>query len=278
MSSSKNFKLVKEDSQLNNPRRTIAVVLEYEGTRYKGSQSQPNSPTIQGTLDEALRKLTGESIKTIAAGRTDTGVHAKGQVVSFVTSTAVKAEAFMSALNHLLPGDIQVISAQEMPSGFDARRSASSRVYEYQVWNAPNLSAFQSAFVYYMPQRLDVQRMDAAAKAFVGKHDFKAFSGSLFGNEIKTTVRTIKQFSVRKIGHRVVFTVEANAFLPHQVRRMVGALLTVGFGKKTGQDIEDTLKSGTLGLAQRSAPPNGLYLVKVKYNGFKLKNKISVRK
>lgn len=274
MSSSKNFKSVKEDSQLNNPRRKIALVLEYEGTRYKGSQSQPNRPTIQGTLDAALRKLTGESIKTTAAGRTDTGVHARGQVVSFETSAAVTAEAFMSTLNHLLPGDIRVVSAQAVPKSFDARRSASRRVYEYQVWNAPHLSAFQSAFVYHVPKPLDVQAMNDAASALIGNHDFKPFSGSLYGNESKTTTRTITRFSVRKTGQRVVFTIEGNAFLPHQVRRMVGELLAVGSGKKTKRDIENTLKTGSLGSAQSIVPPNGLYLAKVKYNGFKLKEKV----
>lgn len=276
MSSSKNFKSVKEDSQLNNPGRKIALVVEYEGTRYKGSQSQPNRPTIQGTLDEALKKLTGESIKTIAAGRTDTGVHARGQVVSFGTSATITPEAFRSAVNHLLPGDIRVVSAHEMPAVFDARRSASSRVYEYEVWNAPDMSAFQNAFAYHVPRQLDVQAMTDAADAFVGKHDFKPFSGSLYGSESRTTTRTITMFSVRKVGQRIVFTVEANAFLPHQVRRMVGALLEVGSGRKTKRDIEDTLKNGRLGSAQRIVPPNGLYLSKVKYNGFKLKRK-SVR-
>lgn len=249
------------------------MVLEYEGTRYKGSQSQPNRPTILGNLDAALNKLTGEKIRTIAAGRTDAGVHAKGQVVSFETSADIHAEAFESALNHLLPDDIRVISAQEAPHAFDARRSASRRVYEYAVWNAPRASAFQSAFVYHVPKPLDIEAMNTAAAAFIGKHDFRAFSGSLDTSE-RTTIRTITRFSVRKSGHRVLFSVEANAFLPHQVRRMVGMLLSVGSGKKTKRDIETLLKTGRLGSAQRTVPPNGLYLAKVKYNGFKIREKV----
>ena len=249
------------------------MLLEYEGTRYKGSQSQPNRPTIQGSLNDALKKLTGESIKTIAAGRTDTGVHAKGQVVSFETSDGIHPESFASALNHLLPDDIRVISAQEAPPGFDARHSASRRVYEYAVWNAPHASAFQSAFVYHVPKPLDIEAMIDAAAALVGKHDFKAFSGSLYKDE-RTTVRTITRFSVKKVGRLVIFTVEANAFLPHQVRRMVGALLAIGYGNKTRRDIENLLKTGSLGSAQRSVPPNGLYLAKVKYNGFKIREKV----
>lgn len=273
MSSPKNLKRVKEDSQLNTARRKIAIVLEYEGTRYKGSQSQPNRPTIQGSLNDALKKLTGESIKTISAGRTDTGVHAKGQVLSFETSTAIQPESFTSALNHLLPDDIRVITAQEMPPSFDARHSASRRVYEYVVWNTPQASAFRSAFVYHVPRPLDIEAMTNAADALVGKHDFKAFSGSLDKHE-RTTVRTINAFNVKRVGHRVIFTVEANAFLPHQVRRMVGELLAVGSGNKTLGNIENLLRTGRLGSAQRSVPPSGLYLAKVKYNGFKIREKV----
>ncbi len=272
MSSPKNFKNVKEDSQLNTTRRKIALVLEYEGSRYKGSQSQPNRPTILGNLDSALEKLTGESIKTIAAGRTDTGVHAKGQVASFETSAEIMQESLMSALNHLLPGDIRVIAAQVVPASFDARRSASRRVYEYVISNTPQVSAFQNAFVYHVPRPLDIEAMKIAARALIGKHDFKAFSGSLVKGQ--TTVRTVINFSVRKIGHNLIFRVEANAFLPHQVRRMVAALLDVGSGKKTRHDIENLLKTGRLGSAQRSVPPNGLYLAKVKYDGFKIREKV----
>lgn len=273
MSLSKNLKNVKEDPQLNNPRRKIALVLEYEGTRYNGSQSQPNKPTIQGTLEEALRRLTGDRVKTTAAGRTDAGVHARGQVVSFSTCSMLKADAFVRDLNHLLPGDIRVVSAKEVPPNFDARRSASSRTYVYEVWNAEAISAFQNAFVYHVPKPLDVDAMNAAASSFVGKHDFKAFCGSLQGNDGKSTTRTIKSFIVEKVGRKVIFTVEADAFLRRQVRRMVGALLSVGAGKKTRRDIERILKTGRLGSAQKAAPATGLYLVKVKYNGFKLQKR-----
>ena len=247
-------------------KRRLALVLEYDGSRYGGSQYQKNAPSIQGELEAALNKLTGEDLRTAFAGRTDAGVHACGQVASFVTASRLESEVFVRGLNHWLPDDIAVQRALEVPPDFDARRRARSREYRYLVLNSAAPSPLLRAFTWQVAERLDVEAMREAASHLVGRHDFAAFAGPVAGS----TVRSVRRCELKSLGRLLALHMEADAFLPHQVRRTVGALVQVGLGRQSAADLGALLREPRAGTAGPTAPPQGLCLMRVNYPGLDL--------
>jgi len=246
--------------------RRLALVLEYDGRRYGGSQYQKNAPSIQGELEAALNKLTGENLRTAFAGRTDAGVHARGQVASFVTGSRHEPETFVRGLNYWLPADIAVQRALEVRLDFDVRRRARSREYRYLVLNSPLPSPLLQAFAWQVAEQLDAEAMREAASSLVGRHDFAAFAGPVAGS----TVRSLHRCGLDTQERLLFVHMEADAFLPHQVRRTVGALVQVGLGRQSAADLAALLREPQPGVAGPAAPPQGLCLMKVNYSGLDL--------
>jgi tRNA pseudouridine38-40 synthase len=242
----------------------LALVIEYDGTRYAGSQYQSALPTIQSELEDAILALTAEKVRISLAGRTDAGVHAHGQVVSFNTSSALPVYTFITGLNHYLPTDIAVKSASVVDAAFDPRRSASRREYEYRILNSATRSAIWHGRAYLVPGALDAEAMDQAAQLMVGEHDFASFVTSP-EDESKSTVRSMYEAKVTREGDMVLVKLVASAFLQHQVRNTVGALVRVGQGKMTQQEFQDIINVREFGLAGPTVPACGLYLKKVYY-------------
>ncbi|HXH22723.1 MAG TPA: tRNA pseudouridine(38-40) synthase TruA [Dehalococcoidia bacterium] len=243
--------------------RRIALLLEYEGTRYAGSQFQANAATIQGELEAAIGKATGERARASFAGRTDSGVHALGQVAAFTTTSRLDPQTMRDALNAWLPRDIAVLAAADADLSFDPRRQALRRTYRYVIENRAVRPAIGRDLCWYVAKPLDIEAMQAAAPALVGEHDFAAFGGAL-EEPGASTVRRLEAFEVRREGSRVTIEVTANAFLPHQVRRMTGALVQVGLGRLTPEAYGALLVAAPSS-AGPAAPARGLYLVRVEY-------------
>lgn len=244
----------------------IALVVEYDGSRYHGSQIQNNALTIQGEIELALRKLTGETIRIKTASRTDAGVHAQGQVVTFSTETAIPAGTFVRALNHFLPGDIAVRSAHYVTDSFDARRHAVSRVYHYYMHTTTTRSPLRERLSWRINGPLNIEAMNRACRLLVGQHDFASFVSSYQTAREKTTVREIYKAEIIQDGDSIVLEIVARSFLPHQVRTTVGALVAVGRGELTVDDFQTVLEARTAGLAGPMAPAHGLCLVRVNYH------------
>ncbi len=252
--------------QQPDDRRRLALVLEYDGGRYGGSQYQKNAPSIQGELEAALNKLTGEKLRTAFAGRTDAGVHARGQVASFVTASGHEPEIFVRGLNHWLPDEIAVQRALEVPLDFQVRRRASSREYRYLVFTGPVRSPLLQGRAWHVAGRLDLPVMREAASLLVGRHDFRSFAGPAAGG----TVRSVRRCEIRDEQSLLAVYMEADAFLPHQVRRTVGMLVQVGLGRKSAAEVAALLSEPVAGAAGPTAAPQGLCLMKVNYPGLDL--------
>jgi tRNA pseudouridine38-40 synthase len=245
--------------------RTVILVLEYDGTNYHGSQYQANAPTIQGEMEKALQQLTGETTRIKAASRTDAGVHARGQVVSFRTNSVLPLQAFIDGLNHYLPRDIAVKEAFQSDGLIDVRRRAVSREYKYYILNRPTRSPLRQGLSYLVEEQLDAAAMDRACRALVGRHDFASFVASAGTAKARRTVRDIFKAEVTREGDMVILDMVANSFLPHQVRNTAGILIRVGLGKVTVDDFYGLVAAATPGLAGPMAPAGGLCLEKVNY-------------
>ena len=242
----------------------IVLIVEYDGTNYHGFQLQANQPTIQGEIEEALRKLTGERSRVIAASRTDAGVHARGQVVSFRTRSLLPPATFIKGLNHYLPKDIAVKGAHRVADSFNVRRDALSREYNYCILNSVTRSPLRQGFYYLVAGQLNIEAMNEASRALIGEHDLASFASEL-GVEIKSTVRTVYRAEIEKDGDLAIFNMVANSFLPHQVRNTVGALIRVGLGKMTVDDFHSIIKLRKPGLTGPTAPACGLCLMRINY-------------
>jgi len=242
----------------------LALVVEYSGGNYAGSQLQPGLPTIQSELEGALKQLTGKDIRISLAGRTDAGVHAYGQVASFNTASALSERAFVSGMNHFLPSDIAVKAAHRVGAAFDPRRHALKREYEYFILNSNTRSAIWSGRAHRVPGDINVAAMNQACQFLLGEHDFASFASNMDDAE-KTTVRHMYHASVRREGRMVIVKLVASAFLLHQVRNTVGALLKVGQGKMTQLEFQGIITLCQFGLAGPTAPVCGLYLNSVDY-------------
>lgn len=248
--------------------RRIALLLEYDGTAYGGSQLQRNAPSIQGELEAAIARLTGETVRTAFAGRTDAGVHATGQVAAFTTGARHDTATFVRGLNALLPPDIAVRAATQAPPGFDPRRQATARLYRYTIWNAPERSPLRRQCTWHVRTPLDEGAMAREAAALVGGHDVASFGAALRPG--RSTHRWITRAEVERRGPLVTLAIEATAFLPHQVRRTAGALVEIGSGRLPRGTFAAWLADPRTGAAGPAAPAHGLCLVRVTYGGLDL--------
>jgi len=242
----------------------IVLIMEYDGTHYHGFQWQANLLTIQGETEKALWKLIGERIRVMAASRTDAGVHAIGQVVSFRTKSPLSLSAFFNGLNYYLPRDIAVKAAHRVDDSFNVRRDAVSREYNYYILNSLTRSPIRNGFSCLVAAHLDIGAMNQACQALIGEHDFASFI-TCFGVGIKNAVRSVYRAEIEKNGELVVFTMAANSFLPHQVRNTVGALIKVGRGKMTVDEFYGMVEAKKPGLAGPTARACGLCLMGVNY-------------
>jgi tRNA pseudouridine38-40 synthase len=242
----------------------IVLILEYNGARYHGFQLQASQPTVQGEVEKAIRKLTGEKRRVMAASRTDAGVHARGQVASFKTGASLAPQTFTNGLNHYLPRDIAVRAAHRVSDSFNVRREATSREYIYYILNSQTRSPIWEGFAHLVPGQLDIEAMNQACHALIGKHDFTSFVTGA-GDSLKSAVKCVYRAEIARDGEMAIFNIAANSFIAHQVRNTVGALIGVGRGKMTAGDFTGIIKAKEPGLAGPMAPASGLYLTRVNY-------------
>ena len=242
----------------------VALIAEYDGTRYHGSQLQANAPTIQREIEEALWRLTGERTRVKMASRTDAGVHAEGQVVCFRTRSSLPLKTFIEGLNYYLPEDIAIKASLKVDDSFDARRSAINREYKYYIWNSLTRSPTRRGFSCRVAGELDIEAMNQACQCLIGGHDFASFVSRTLVRG-KSTERDVHIAEVEKSGNMIVFTMAANSFLPHQVRNTAGALIKVGLGKMTVAEFNDMVQAKSPGLAGPMAPACGLCLTQIYY-------------
>ncbi len=243
--------------------RNIRLDICYDGTRYRGWQRLNNSDnTIQGKLEQTLSRILGEEIEVSASGRTDAGTHAKMQTVSFRCISSMPCDEILLQLRRYLPEDIGVYSCRNASPRFHARLLVKEKTYCYRLWNSEEPCVFDRKYVYRDSRPLDIEKMQAAANLFIGKHDFSAFCAN---NKIKkSTERYISEFSVERVGHEIRFTVTGNGFLHHMVRIMVGTLLEIGRGEREIESIS-ALFGGVRADAGELVPACGLCLMEVIY-------------
>ena len=244
-------------------RRNIRIVLSYDGTPYLGWQVQPQGPTIQSLLQESLKLITGEQVIVKGSGRTDAGVHALGQVANFHTLSPMDPQAFAHALNSVLPPAVAVVAADEVAADFDAQFSAVKKTYRYRVLNSGVRSPFELSRSWHINKLLDIDSMSTAAAMLLGTNDFSSFRAA--GCVARSPVRTMLRCDVVMGGDVVSFELEADGFLRHMVRNVVGTLVDVGRGRFSTADFAAILAAMDRRLAGIAAPPHGLYLVNVDY-------------
>lgn len=239
------------------------IRLQYQGTRYQGWQIQRNGLTVQGMLTEVLSRMAGKKVTVTGAGRTDAGVHALGQVAHFCFPEKESVPDLRRALNANLPWDIRVISLQRVRLAFDAQRDARGKQYEYRIFNGPVIPPFLYHLRTHIPLPLDTERMDRAARDVLGRHDFSAFAAA--ASTVRSKVREVTLSRVRRQGLHVAYRIEAGGFLHHMVRNIAGTLIEIGLGRRSERDIERVLGSLDRKQAGPTAPPQGLFLVRVWY-------------
>jgi len=244
--------------------RNIKLLIEYEGTNYHGWQVQPNGLTIQEVIEEKIAVMTGQRVRLTASGRTDAGVHALGQVANFQTSSQIPTEGFWRGLNSLLPPDIIIKSAAEVDPGFHAQSGVKRKTYCYWILNREPPSAIYRNYSWHLPLPLNQRAMQDAAGNLLGKKDFSSFQGA--HPDTTDPVREVfkAEWSAKKPSF-FCFTVEADGFLKHMVRNLVGTLVEVGKGKISGEEFKQIIKARDRRKAGVTAPPQGLFLVGVEY-------------
>ena len=243
--------------------RNIKVTIEYDGTNYHGWQIQPNAITVQAAIQDALAKITKAQTQIIGAGRTDTGVHAAGQVANFHTLSQMPPIAFQKALNATLPRDIVITDVEEVPPDFHARFSAVSRTYRYTILNRTYPSALLRNNAYFFPEPIDVQGADTACRSLVGVRDFSSFQRS--GSERIKPICEIYECRCWQEGDLVYFEIEADAFLRGMVRAIVGTILKLHDEENRVNQLLQILDARDRSAAGASAPPHGLSLLSIKY-------------
>ncbi len=248
----------------------IACGIEYDGTDYHGFQRQPDrhGATVQGTLEAAIARISGESVAVNGAGRTDAGVHASGQVINFKTQSHLTIQVWQRALNAILPGTVAVRWASEAPERFHARFSASSRSYRYTIWNESAPTALRARYTYHCPHALDVDLMQAACQSLLGRKDFGAFGHSPDDRRRPGThhcIRTMLEARCERQDALIYYDFTADAFLTGMVRRMVGTLLLVGQKRLCLDDFAGIVQRAEKTHPGSAAPSHGLCLVRVDY-------------
>jgi tRNA pseudouridine38-40 synthase len=244
---------------------TFKVVIEYDGTHYSGWQRQLNAPTIQATVEDALAAIAQTRLAVVGAGRTDAGVHALGQVASFRTDRGLSQREWLRALNARLPADISALSVEEVPDDFHARYSASGKLYEYHLLNRSERAPLLRERAWMLYQSLDLAAMTDAAGCLIGAHDFSSFETGPTDNENPQC--RLEQLDLRREGDLIVLAFYADRFLKQMVRSIVGTLVEIGQGKRSAADMRTVLAGRSRTAAGRTAPPHGLYLVRVDYDG-----------
>ncbi len=248
--------------------RNIKLVLQYDGSRYSGWQSQKHDEnTIQGKLTALLERLSGEAVELSGSGRTDAGVHALGQVANFRTHSELSCEELRTELNRYLPEDIAVLDVQEMPLRFHSRLNAVRKTYRYRIWNSPVHNVFERKYMYAIERKLDEDAMRQAASLLSGTHDFRAFCS--YRRTKKSTVRTLERIAVERKGEELCLTFTGDGFLYHMVRILAGTLIEVGLRKRKPEDVKRILSSLDREQAGFTAPAQGLFLVSVEYGDFR---------
>jgi tRNA pseudouridine38-40 synthase len=240
------------------------LTIEYDGSPFVGWQVQDNGPSVQGVLTEAIAAFTGERVVVAGAGRTDAGVHARGQVAHVDLAKDWDGDTVRDAVNfHLRPRPIAVLTAEQVAENFDARFSATKRHYLYRIVNRRADLALDQTRAWRVPRPLDGDAMHAAAQKLVGRHDFTTFRATEC--QAKSPVKTLDQLDVKRDGDEVRITAAARSFLHHQVRSMVGSLVHVGEGKWSAEELADALAARDRTRCGQVAPPQGLYLARVEY-------------
>ncbi len=246
--------------------RTVRLVLEYDGTDLCGWQRQENGPTVQAHLEDALARMTGAPTPVVGASRTDSGVHASGQVASFETAVRIPCDGFRLGLNSLLPPSIAVVAADEAPAGFHARFSAAGKHYRYSILTRSSRSPLACRWAWHRPGAvLDLDSMGQASTSMLGERDFSAMRAA--GCTARTAVRRVDDIAIgRPDPHRIDIDVRGNAFLRNMVRIMVGTLVEVGEGRLTPGQVAEIMESRDRTRAGQTAPAHGLCLVEVLYS------------
>lgn len=275
--------------------RNVRLILAFDGTAYHGWQIQQSQPTVQGTLQKAIQKITGEKVTLIGSGRTDAGTHARALAANFLTSTRIPSHNLTMALNSVLPRDIRVISARRVPMKFHAQHDARSKVYRYQIYRGALVPPHLAREHYHYPYPLELRAMAWGAKLFVGAHDFASFAAKAKRHNLEApssahackrasrsvaqpralegasrqgianTVRHVFRSELKSRGRRLLFTVEADGFLHHMVRNMVGTMLELGRGRMSPVEFKDLFRKRDRNLAGFTAPAHGLILLRVRY-------------
>lgn len=244
--------------------KNIRLIIAYDGTGYFGWQRQTNKPTVQGTIEEQIESMVRKPVSLIGAGRTDAGVHALRQVANFRVSSRITPPVFLKALNSLLPDDIIVRDAEYVPFDFHARYNAKSRVYEYRIHNEKQQSPFLRHYAWYIPHSLDLQAMEKCLEAIKGPHDFSYFCPAR-DRKIDPVRNMLRASLTVGEGNQLILTFEANGFLRHMVRNIMGTIVKVGLGEMSAAEFGEVLESKGHAHTTVKAPPGGLYLKDVKY-------------
>jgi tRNA pseudouridine38-40 synthase len=240
------------------------LTIEYDGSPYAGWQRQADAPTVQGTLEQAIFAMSGETVTVHGAGRTDAGVHATGQVAHIDLSREWRTDKIRDAMNaHMKPQPVAVLAAEAVPDDFEARFSAQARHYVYRILNRRAPATLMRDGVWHVARRLDVQAMHEAAQQLLGKHDFTTFRAAEC--QANSPIRTLDRLDVVRSGDTIEIFASARSFLHHQVRSITGSLEHVGSGKWTAQDLKDALEAKDRARCGMVAPSTGLYLLSVDY-------------
>lgn len=241
----------------------VRLIVAYDGTNYHGWQIQKNAVSVEEVLTKALSELLNEEIELAGASRTDTGVHAQGNVVVFDTDTRIPVEKIAIAVNQRLPEDIRVMCSEEVSADFHPRFCVSKKMYEYSITNAKIQLPTKRLYSYFVYIPLDVEKMKETAKYFLGEHDFAGFCSA--GSQVKTTVRTIYDLQVMQDGEDIRIRITGNGFLYNMVRIIAGTLVEVGMGRREPETVRQAIEQADRKLAGPTAPPNGLTLVRIEY-------------
>ena len=246
--------------------RNIKVTLEYDGSRYDGWQKQGNTErTIQGRMEAVLERMTGHPTEVSGAGRTDAGVHAEGQTANFRVPEHFSPEDVKNYLNTYLPEDIRIVEAREAEEKFHSRLNASAKLYRYRIWTGAKRPVFERKYLYGFGRRLDAEAMRRAAGFLIGEHDFKSFCANR--RMKKSTVRRIDEIKIVEHGTKIELLYTGNGFLYNMVRILTGTLLEIGSGMRKPEEMKVILEAKNRDMAGRTAPPEGLFLLHVAYEG-----------
>lgn len=243
--------------------RNLKIILAYDGADFHGWQIQTGLRTVQETVENALEKILGHTVRVTASGRTDAGVHAMGQVINFITPSAIPEKGLLSAMNSVFPSDITAVEVKEVHLNFHARYMARSKAYVYIIETAEIFSPFLSRYALHLPGMLDIEAMSLSAKMIEGEHDFSSFMAA--GSTVKTTRRRVLAAEISTRHSQIYFFVQGSGFLRHMVRNIVGTLVLVGQGKMMPDEIAQIMTRRDRAFAGPTAPPQGLYLVGVNY-------------